>query len=135
MDSARHTERRMQHERRHSDRRSSGLVLVHGDQPRHVYGAEAVESLRRACFTARGSGKRDVTQRVMCGRARPMSQLLTIADDVIPRLGGLLSASYLERTGLAFTGYVRAAIRESRSALEARALAEAWDDDNGGGAA
>jgi hypothetical protein len=125
-------DRRYQHDRRQQERRQSRLVLLQGDQPRAFYGNAMRESLRRACFAAQGT-KSDLVYRITKGASHPANQLLAVADDVIPRLGGLVSASYLERTGLAFCGYVRSTTRETRPEKEARALRETWQD--GGGAA
>jgi hypothetical protein len=123
---------RRQHDRRRGDRRN-GLVLVQGSVPRHVYGREAVENVRRACFLAQGL-KTTTAYRVMSGRARPMETLVALAGDLIPRKGGLMAASYLTAGAQNLLRFIRAAEAETRPAMERRALQMTWDDNHGGAA-
>lgn len=124
--------RPMDDRRRRPDRRSrpdrrTRLALIDGGVGRRVWGAEAVEAIRRAIFIAKGLKCPEV-YRVSQGRSRPMQTILTLADDLVPRPGGLLAASYLEHGLASGVRYVRAVAKETRPEAESRALGSVLDD-------
>jgi hypothetical protein len=97
-------DRRERHDRRALDRR--GLVLVHGGLDRRIYGAEAVECIRRAVFQVPDL-KAPIAYRIACGRARPVQMLLQLTDDLVPRRrGGREAAALLSRGVLSLANYV-----------------------------